>query len=74
MVDQQQRPDIPQDLLSLPGRSPLRCRGPYLELMQQCWATDPAQRPGFERVISQLRCDAAPALPSLSSWLRRDAL
>ena len=54
VVDQQQRPELPQDLMALPG-SPLRRPGPYLELMQQCWATDPAQRPSFERVISLLR-------------------
>ena len=55
MVDQQQRPDIPQDLTSLPGRS-LHCPDPYLDLMQQCWSTDPTQRPSFERIISHLRC------------------
>ncbi|CAL5230064.1 g13517 [Coccomyxa viridis] len=54
VVDQQQRPDIPQDLASLPGSS-LRCPDAYVELMQQCWATDPAERPSFERVISHLR-------------------
>ena len=58
VVDQQQRPDIPRDPASLPGRS-LRCPDHYVELMQQCWATDPAQRPSFERVISHLRCAAA---------------
>ncbi len=58
VVDQQQRPDIPQDLTSLPGSS-LRCPGAYVELMQHCWATDPAERPSFERVISHLRCEAA---------------
>ena len=58
VVDQQQRPDIPQDLASLPGSS-LRCPDAYVELMQQCWATDPAERPSFERVISHLRCEAA---------------
>ena len=58
MVDQQQRPDVPQDLTSLPGSS-LRCPEAYVELMQQCWATDPAERPSFERVISHLRCEAA---------------
>ena len=59
MVDQQQRPDLPQDLMALPGR-PLGSQGPYLDLMQQCWATDPAQRPSFERVISALRCLSRP--------------
>ena len=60
VVDQQQRPDLPpQDLMALPGR-PLGSPGPYLDLMQQCWATDPAQRPSFERVISALRCLSRP--------------
>ena len=59
VVDQQQRPELPQDLMALPG-SPLRCPGPYLELMQQCWATDAAQRPSFERVISLLRYACTP--------------
>ena len=59
VVDQQQRPDLPQDLMALPGK-PLGSPGPYLDLMQQCWATDPAQRPSFERVISALRCLSRP--------------
>ena len=69
VVDQQQRPDIPRELTSLPGRS-LGCPDHYVELMQQCWATDPAQRPSFERVISHLRCGAALPFP-YRVWLRR---
>ncbi len=54
VVDQQQRPELPEDLALLPG-PPLRQMAAYGALMQACWATDPAGRPSFEGVISQLR-------------------
>lgn len=27
----------------------------YVALMQRCWAQEPAERPGFDQIISQLR-------------------
>lgn len=54
VVDQQQRPELPEDAAELPGR-PLRHMRAYTALMRACWATDPAQRPTFAGVISRLR-------------------
>lgn len=55
VVDQGQRPDLPQDLSQLPGR-PLRHVSTYLDLIHRCWHQDPTHRPTFERIITQLRC------------------
>ena len=55
VVDQQQRPELPEDAALLPG-PPLRSMPAYVQLMHACWATDPAARPSFEGVIAQLRC------------------
>ena len=54
VVDQQQRPELPEDPADLPGR-PLRHMHAYDDLMRACWATDPAQRPTFAGVIARLR-------------------
>ena len=54
VVDQQQRPELPEDAAELPGR-PLRHMRAYADLMRACWATDPAQRPTFAGVIARLR-------------------
>lgn len=44
----------------------------YVALMQRCWAQEPAERPGFDQIISQLR--SAPSCLQgsafLACWLR----
>ncbi len=62
VVDQQQRPELPEDAAELPGR-PLRHMAAYADLMRACWATDPAQRPTFAGVIARLRCAPSTAVP-----------
>lgn len=53
-VTRGQRPALPQDLSQLSGGG-FAALGAYLGLMQQCWAQDPAQRPDFEHIATQLR-------------------
>ena len=72
VVDQQQRPELPEDPAQLPGQ-PLGHMRTYTALMRACWATDPAARPNFEGVISELRSPLLnkriplqPALPWMS--------
>ena len=53
VVDRKARPEVPaRD--QLPGNQ-LCLHDEYVELMQQCWAQDPALRPNFAAVISKLR-------------------
>lgn len=57
VVDRGLRPEVPA-VSALPT-APLRQHSAYVALMRRCWATDPAQRPAFEAVISELRCGPA---------------
>ena len=57
VVDRGLRPEIPA-ASALPT-APLRQHSAYVALMRRCWATDPAQRPTFDAVISELRCGPA---------------
>ncbi|KAI7842172.1 hypothetical protein COHA_004194 [Chlorella ohadii] len=49
------RPDIPP-LDQLPGPSPAGCPGmdDYMQLIRDCWAQDPAQRPSFASIAPRL--------------------
>lgn len=49
-MDPNYRPIIPSSL----ANSTDPCIQQYIELMQQCWQHDPAQRPSFEAVESKL--------------------
>ena len=53
VVDRKARPEIPPPE-KLRGGS-LCMHEHYLDLVQQCWATDPAARPSFEAIIATLR-------------------
>jgi serine/threonine protein kinase len=48
------RPDIPDRLDCLPGGT-FDGMGDYVELMKQCWAEEPDDRPDFPKVASTLR-------------------
>ena len=48
------RPPLPADLTSLPGGT-FPGMGTYVELMQQCWAQQPAERPSFAEITARLR-------------------
>jgi serine/threonine protein kinase len=50
------RPAVPPRE-ALPGPDTAQFGGldAYIALMQRCWATDPAERPGFAEVVRQLR-------------------
>ena len=61
MVDRGLRPEVPPPC-ALPTQ-PLRQHDAYVALMRRCWATDPAQRPAFDAVICELRCDSASDVP-----------
>ncbi len=61
VVDRGLRPEVPAPS-ALPS-PPLRQHDAYVALMRRCWASDPAQRPGFDAIISDLRCGAAPRGP-----------
>ena len=45
----------------LPGPDTVRFAGlpDYIALMQRCWAQAPADRPGFQEIVVQLRWGAA---------------
>ena len=48
------KPDVPADVPA-----------GYNELMEECWAKDPAKRPSFKSVLSRLQALLIDALPTL---------
>lgn len=53
VVDRKQRPGVPPPD-AVQGGPPLQY-DEYVQLMQQCWAQEPASRPSFDAVIRQVR-------------------
>ena len=53
VADRKARPEVP-DKSQLPGE-PLSLHTEYVELVEECWAQDPAARPSFEQIIGKLR-------------------
>lgn len=55
ITEGRQRPEIPKHSMdSLPGGTFMEM-SKYTELMEVCWAQDPAERPSFASIISSLR-------------------
>lgn len=50
------RPEIPP-LEALPGQDTASFQGlgAYIDLIQRCWAQDPAERPSFPDIVADLR-------------------
>lgn len=60
------RPEIPPPK-ELPGNSAdFPGLDAYIALINKCWAQDPADRPGFQEIINDLRC--APGHNSLQMF------
>lgn len=53
VVDHDHRPDIDEDG-GFPGGVPAAYPD-YLQLMRQCWATKPTERPTYEAIIGKMR-------------------
>ncbi|KAK9811715.1 hypothetical protein WJX72_008890 [[Myrmecia] bisecta] len=61
VIERKVRPQLPPPD-QLPGGGSTADLGPYVALMDECWAHDPERRPTFERIILLLRqmIDAQP--------------
>lgn len=54
------RPEVPpREELPGPDSATFSGLDAYLQLMEACWAQDPATRPSFEEVVPRLRCGMA---------------
>lgn len=61
------RPEVPEpERLPGGGDGGLLGLAAYLDLMQRCWAQDPAERPAFSDIVSELR-----QASQLASWPAR---
>ena len=57
------RPPLPADPASLPGGT-FPGLGRYLELLQECWAQQPQQRPSFANITIRLRAMQSACWPA----------